>query len=348
MDSSSLDGGNRLGTPLALIERLDRDGHVLQSQPVYRWPLTIGRAFDADLVLDDPHVAPHHAELIEVGGELQLRLGQTINGAMVGSQHLVAGQSQTLAPAQPWRVGSTRLRVRRATDPLAPERPLARHLALTATTPAVTAWGSLGFWAVASLVWMLVEQWLGNDPGTPVTTYLSATLAMVMGVGVWAFFWALGSKLFQGRLDYLVHLRLALRYGLLWSIVVAALPLLAFSTGWVGLSRVADAAGAMVLCVLVWAHLSLILPGHRQALVAGMTALYVSGLGLNTWFNEQRSGRVFSELYVTTLPPPAWRLARAQPTSALIQDARALKSKLDQQAKEDNADDAAAEAADQD
>ncbi len=339
-----MDSSSHGGTPLALIERLDRDGHVLQSLPVFRWPLTIGRAFDADLVLDDPHIAAHHAELNEVDGVLQLRLGQTINGAMVGSQHLSAGQTLALPPAQAWRIGTTRLRVRRASDPLAPERPMARHLALTATTPAVTAWGSLAFWAMASLVWMLVEQWLSNDPGTPVSSYLSATLAMVLGVGVWAFFWALGSKLFQGRLDYLQHLRLALRYGLLWSIVVAALPLLAFSTGWVGLSRVADAAGALVLCALVWAHLTLILPGHRQALVAGMAALYLSGLGLNTWFNEQRTGRVFSELYVTTLPPPAWRLAPAQPPSALIQDARELKSRLDEQAKEDNADDAAAEA----
>ena len=42
---------------------------------------------------------------------------------------------ETAIAAQAWRIGGTRLRVRRASDPLAPERPLARHLALTATTP---------------------------------------------------------------------------------------------------------------------------------------------------------------------------------------------------------------------
>lgn len=331
MDSSS---------PIALIERLDRDGHVLQSMPVYRWPLTVGRAFESDFVLDDPHVAAHHAVLDEADGALQLKIGQTINGAMVGAHHLQAGQCRALEPGQAWRIGSTRLRVRRAADPLAPERPLARHLALTATTPAVTAWGSLVLWGLATLLWMLGEQWLGNDPGTPVTSYLTASLAMAMGVGTWAFFWALGSKLFQGHLDYPTHLRLALRYGLLWSVVVAVLPMLAFMTGWTGLSRVADAVGALVLCVLVWSHLSLILPGHRQALVAGMAALYVSGLGLNIWFNEQRAGRVFSELYVSTLLPPAWRLASAGAPAALMQDAKSLKAQLDRQAKEDNADDA--------
>lgn len=311
---------------------------MLQSTPVYRWPLTIGRAFDADLVLDDPYVAARHAELSEAGGELRLHIGQTVNGAMVGERHVAAGQSLALSPAQAWRIGGTRLRVRRASDPLAPERPLARHLALTATTPTGIAWGSLMFWGVASLLWMLGEQWLGNDPGTPVTSYLLATLSMVVGVTVWSFFWALGSKLFQGRLDYLIHLRLALRYGLIWSVVVAVLPMLAFVTGWSGFSRVADTAGAVVLCVLVWSHLSLILPSHRQALVAGMVALYLSGLGLNTWFNEQRNGRVFAEAYVTTLLPPAWRLARAQPPSVLLQDARSLKPLLDRQAKEDNDD----------
>ena len=328
-------------SPIALIERLDRDGHVIQSTPVSAWPVRLGRALDADVVLDDPHVAAHHAVLDEADGALRLTLGQTLNGAMVGTHHLLAGQSLSLPQGQIWRVGSTRLRVRRAVDPLAPERPLARHLVRTAATPSGTAWGRLALWALAVLLWLLGEQWLSNDPGTRFTSYLSATLGAAAGVSAWTFFWALGSKLFQGRLDYPTHLRLALRYGLLWSVVVAVLPLMAFMADAPVLSKATDAAGSLVLCVLVWAHLSAILPAHRQGLVAAMAALYLGGLGLNIWLNEQRSARVFSELYATALPPPAWRLAPAQPVSSLMQDARSLKATLDRQAKEDGDDEAA-------
>jgi hypothetical protein len=328
-----------MDAPLALIDRLDRDGHVLHSTPVYRWPFSIGRALDADLVLDDPHVAPRHAELTAQGGAVQLHLGETINGAMVGTRHVQSGEQIALATAQAWRVGDTRLRVRLASDPLAPELPLARHLALSATTPAVGLWRGVLLWLALALVAMLGQQWLDNDPGTPASTYLSTTLAMVMGVSVWAMLWALGSKLFQGRLDYLVHLRLALRYSLVYLLVAAVLPVLAFVTGWAFLSRITDAAGMLVMGALIWAHLSQILPGHRRGLSISLASLFVCAVGLNVWLNEQRTGRVFSELYVTALPPPAWRLAPTQPTSALIDDARALKHRLDHQAHEDEDDD---------
>ena len=48
---------------IALIELLDRDGRVRRTLDVHAWPLTLGRALDNSLVLDDPHVAPHHATL---------------------------------------------------------------------------------------------------------------------------------------------------------------------------------------------------------------------------------------------------------------------------------------------
>ncbi|MGC4062863.1 MAG: FHA domain-containing protein [Aquabacterium sp.] len=336
MDSSS--ESRRAETPIALIERLDRDGHVLQGTLVYRWPLTIGRSFEADLVLDDPHLAPMHAELDVADGALHLKVGETINGAVVGARHVHAGQAVTLATAQTWRVGGTRLRVRLASEPLAPEQPLARHLIESTAPPLVPMWRNVLPILLISLLLMLFEQWLDNDPGTPLNAYLSIILLTLGATLAWALFWALGSKLFQGRLDFKAHLRLALRYGLTWTVLEAALPLLAYVTGWPTLSRVSDVVCAGVLCALVWAHLSLILPAHRIGLMAGVAALYLGGVGLHVWFNEQRTGQMFSERYATALPPPSWRLAGTQPVSALIDDAKGLKAKLDQQAKDSAAD----------
>lgn len=338
MDSSPQGGRH---PPVALIERLDRDGHVAQSVPVHRWPVSIGRSFEADVVLDDPHLAAVHAHLDEVDGELRLSLGHTINGAVVGSRHLQAGERIILEPAQAWRLGGVRMRVRRASDPLAPEQPLARHLVLSAINPVTATWSALAMLTIAVVLWTLGEQWLGSDPGAPVNTYLSGVLMMLVVAGGWSLFWALGSKLFQGRLQYLVHLKLAMGYGLIWSAVVVLLPMLGFVTGWDVLSRTGDGVGAVVLCMLVWSHLGLILPGHRQGLAAGMAALYLTALGLNLWINEQRIGRVFSEMYASTLLPPGWRLAHTQPTTKLVDDAGSLKAKLDALAKDEDADEPA-------
>lgn len=341
MDSNE-EGRSRIEAPLALIERLDRDGHVLQSTLVYRWPMKIGRSFEADLVLDDPHLAPLHAELDEVNGQVHLRVGETINGAVVGNKHLQAGEAMALDVARALRLGNTRLRVRLASEPMAPERPLDRHLVQAALAPVgASLWRVVLPLLLISLLSMLFDEWLDNDPGTPLNNYLSSSLILLGVTMGWALFWSLGSKLFQGKLDYLAHLRLTLIYGLVWTVLDAVLPLLAFATDWSFLSHVSGVVGAGVLCALVWAHLGLILPGHRAGVTVGVATMYLVGLGLHIWLNEQRTGQAFTERYVTALPPPAWRLASAKPASVLIQDARDLKDKLDRQAKEDQTDDAA-------
>jgi hypothetical protein len=338
---ASLTEGSSAGRPLALIERLDREGGVLQCTPVYQWPARIGRAFEADLLLDDPHVAAQHAELNMVDGQVHLSLGPTLNGAMVGARHLQAGEQLALSAGQTWRVGTTHLRVRLPGDPLAPELPLARHQVLSATAPALSPWRAVLPWLLWAVLGMLGQQWLDNDPGTPVSNYLSLTLTMLAVFAVWAMLWALASKLFQGRLAYLVHWRLALRYGLLWMVLTSVLPWLAFMLDATILSRMADAAGLLVLCAMVWSHLMQILPGHRKGLTIAVASLCVSAVGLNIWLNEQRSGRVFNEMYASALLPPAWRLAPMQSPSALIDDARALKPRLDRQAREDEGNDGA-------
>jgi hypothetical protein len=261
-------------------------------------------------------------------GALQLKVGETVNGAVVGARHVHAGQSVSLATAQTWRVGATRLRVRLASEPLAPEQPLARHLIESTATPLVPMWRNVLPILLVSLMLMLFEQWLDNDPGTPPNAYLSIVLLTLGATLAWALF-------------FKAHLRLALLYGLTWTVLESALPLLAYVTGWPTLSRVSDVACAGVLCALVWAHLSLILPAHRIGLMAGVAALYLGGVGLHVWFNEQRTGQMFSERYATALPPPQWRLAGTQPVSALIDDAKGLKAKLDQQAKDTAADEGA-------
>ncbi|HKX94724.1 MAG TPA: FHA domain-containing protein, partial [Methylibium sp.] len=69
--------------PLAMIELLDRDGAVAHRIPVRRWPVTIGRAIDCDVVLDDPHAAPHHATIDGPQADAPARLvvGPSVNGA---------------------------------------------------------------------------------------------------------------------------------------------------------------------------------------------------------------------------------------------------------------------------
>ena len=98
---------------LAVVEILDRDGHTRQLVPVSHWPVTIGRAIECDVVLDDPHVAARHATLDDQDGQLQVQLGDTINGAHVRNTLVHGGQRSNLSSGEAFQLGGTRLRVRR-------------------------------------------------------------------------------------------------------------------------------------------------------------------------------------------------------------------------------------------
>ena len=328
------EGVRRSDTALALIEQLDRHGQVVQCVRVHRWPFRIGRSLEADMVSNDPHLAPLHAELDARDGIVRLRVGETLNGALVEGRPLHTGESMVLPPARTWRMGATNWRVRLASDPLPPEQPLGRQMTLPVDAPALPAWRQVVPWLGVSVLVTLFQQWLDNNPGTPANAYLGAvlsTLGMTMG---WALFWALGNKLFQGRLDFKAHLRLVLLYGLGWTSLQAGLPLLAYAMDWPALSRIAGLTTAGLVCALIWAHLVWIMPAHRRGLVAGVVTLYLTGAGLSVWFTHQRTGQYFSERYVTALPPPAWRLVGTQPVPMLMEDARQMKAGLDRQARE--------------
>src|SRR5690606_26187605 len=188
----------------------------------------------------------------------------------------------------------------------------------------------------------LFDRWLDNNPGTPANTYISAglgTLGLTMG---WALLWSLGNKLFLGRLDFKVHLRLVLLFSLAWTALAAALPLLAYAMDWPALSRATELVTSALICALIWSHLVWIMPAHRKGLLAGIVGLYLTGVGLSLWINHQRSGLYFSERYVSALPPPGWRLVGMQPVSTLIDDARGLKAGLDRQAAQDSDEDESA------
>lgn len=310
-----------LAMKLAVIEVLDRDGHVRLLVPVWAWPLAIGRAIDCDVVLDDAHAAARHATLVEREGVLTLQVGDTVNGVQLTRRRLAAQQTAELSPGEIFQVGNTRLRVRRATDDVPPERPLLREAAGSRLSILVLT--------VVFMAWSAVEQWLRSDPGGRFIDYLPVLLTVPVGLAFWSLFWSVGSKLVRHRFDFWSHAHIALRYSLMGGIVGVLLPLAAFSLGWTFLSRITTLATIGVTWAMVLAHLTLIQPTRRRLLTGVMSALLVGGMSLFLIYNYQVHDRVFSELYVSKLGPPSLRLAPTVPATRFIDEARSLKAVLD-------------------
>jgi hypothetical protein len=313
-------------TRIALVESLGADGQVLHAQDVWAWPVHIGRALDNHVVLHDPHAAARHATLdVGAGSVLTLTAGESLNGVRVssptGMQALAAGQQATMAPLGRFHIGHTVLRVRRPEDPLAAERPLAAPTAATwrGATPALAA---------AVLAWTAGSLWLDKNPGAAWDDYAPLLLATAAGFVLWAGLWGLVSKLFTRHFSALPHLRVALAYSLVLMAADTALALLSYMLDWPWASRIRAPVAVLVGAAMLAHHLRLVAPAHPRRIALGMAALALLGLAGGMALQWQRSERLFEELYISTLPPPAWRLVGAKPVESLTQELLSLEAPM--------------------
>jgi pSer/pThr/pTyr-binding forkhead associated (FHA) protein len=317
---------------LAIVEVLDRDGRARVTLPVRRWPIAIGRAVSCDLVLDDPYVAPHHATLTAAEGGLQLTVGETVNGVWVRKRRAAAGERVDLQAGDTVQVGGTRLRVRLAADALAPERPWVPEASGRVRTVVLLT--------LAMAAWTAVDHWLRQDPGGRLSSYSMVVLAPVIALAIWSGLWAIGSKLVRHRFDFPGHAQVALLATLAMSLTTLVLPVAAFMSGWSWPSRIATLVDVAILWGAVAAHIRRIFPGRPRLLGAVMATLFAIGTALYAVQHYESEDRVFPELYVATLAPPALRMAPTVPTARFVEEARALKAVLEAHVADDDSPDA--------
>jgi hypothetical protein len=342
---------------LALIERLDDHGQVLQLHRVHHWPQKIGRAVDNDLLIDDPHVAAHHAVLaprrsVEAANPvdanlpsaptrsagdnstLELAVGDTLNGVSLlpkkrrqKTLHARSGQTLALTSGSEFQVGGVTLRLRLPSELLAPEQPL--HAARTPSAWLVPAL------AATAVVGLGVDQWTQSNPDTPWLAMLSPVLAGPLVLLLWCATWALFSKLFRGQFALGTHLRIALPWVVGLMVLVPLLHHASFVFSWPSLSRIVPLLEAAGGCALVWQHLSAIAPKRRWHL-ATTTAIGFAAVATYTGYNHHKSeNRWFEQLYATTISLPALRAAPAVSVESFMGSLRPLEGELERLVSED-------------
>ena len=320
---------------LALLEVLDRDGHVRQAVPVGADGVLIGRDVRCGLSLDDPHLAAQHAQLACLPGadgeaaQWHLQLWPSINGAQWGKRQLNAGQTVNVQSGDEWLMGRTRMRLRLAQAALAPELPLQAG-------PTVRWWAVLAV-GVVLMLWQAAEAYLQTDPEGFWANFLPRNIGLPVAVAAWAGFWALMSKVFQQRLHYLLHLWYALVTMLVVSLIELLLSFLAYTSSMEWLGRLDALWGAVGLAALIYAHMRLVAPNRRNATRWATGALGALVLA-NSWgMNWYQHSRLTNSLYLSALYPPATRLAKGKSLDEFLSAAQSLQDPLSQDAKDPEA-----------
>ena len=307
---------------LALLEVIGRDGRVAQTLDVRQWPLTLGRSLAADLVLDDPHVAAHHATLQPAAdGRLTLEVGDTTNGVREGRRVHPRG-SRVAVPAggATWQIGGLTLRLRTPDEALAPEQPLALE---AAAGPRRLLLAALALAALA-----LGNHWLSLDPGHELMDWLPLVAGLPLVLGLWAGLWATASKIFQHRFEFMPHLRLALPVALAVEALDTVLSPLAAALDWPLLWRLVTPAQVALMLWLLYRHLTLVLPQARRAVATFVGAAALAGAAVAVTATWRSVDRWSSPPYMSELPLPGTMWRTPEPAEALAGDIGPLAEQL--------------------
>ena len=266
-------------------------------------PVTLGRGFANDLILDDPYVDARHARIIvdESGVPLIEDLG-SVNG-VIADYSKVSGRLP-LRPGAEVRVGRTLLRFRDSDEPVSPAiadvslvppaavtpvvkrevvLPRRAHLPAAIAQRARTTWGRLITVGVAASA-IALYSWLGSSERSSASAALSAALAFAAMIAIWAGIWAVASRVSVQRFHFVGHMAVASLVtlgGLAWTM---AAEWLSFFFPDAALADVLSIGiGLVMLAALVAGHLALAssFPRTRQwrtgFAVAG-AALLIGGL----------------------------------------------------------------------
>lgn len=312
----------------AVVELLGRDGRAALVQRVTNWPVRIGRSPACDIVLDDAHLAPEHAELHAApDGRVRLRLLDSRNGGTAGGKRLAAGDEALLPQGGAFQLAGCALRLRTSADVLAPEQLLVVHQA--------RHWALLPLLLLSMMFFQWVDRWSAVDPDARWVDYASpllVPLALVLG---WAGLWSLASQIFQHRFPFSTHLRRALVVLVALQVLDWLLPAVAYAFSWPRLMAVESLSTPVAAAFLIAWHAALVWPGARRTLSGGIAALLVLGLGLQVGGRLEQQ-YLFGPPYLASLPPPALRVVGTQPPEALIESLKPLKAELAKQARKDN------------
>jgi hypothetical protein len=327
---------------IGLLQAHDRSGALVGRAAVRQWPAIVGRAITADLVLDDPHLAAEHLRIDsapatgDVAGAVPsgvtVQVLDTVNGVTQGRRTWRKGEQFDWKPGEDLHVGRLRIALRLADEPLPQELPMPIF------TGHNTAWTlALAGAVVALMGWM---TWLLTPELGALGQRLPALLAGTAGsLAVWAGMWALATRLFTGRLWFWRHMRIACATVLAAQGLETFAHLLAFAFSWESLARYDLLINVAVAAVGVFFHLIVVVPQSRRGMAAIVAGVALMGLAVTLGSSWLQTGRLSGSMYMSTVFPPSWRLARAVPVPQFLDEAQSIRKRLEKRLKDKNDED---------
>jgi hypothetical protein len=306
------------------IEVLARQREIVARQRAVGAVITIGRAYDNDVVLDDPHVAPHHVRLLRAQDERWRAddLG-SLNGISATGVRQRHAKSILLDGDTVLRLGQTGIRVRSSEYAVPPERPLAHD--------AQARW----FFALVCLAALLgltsLQSWLSQTGSFKLIGYLGQLVGIAIIAVVWTSLWSTMARILTARAQYGRHLFIASAGLLVFTVYNLLAEIGAFALSLPVLTAYVFAGGWLILAAVCFAHLRALSPSQwvlKAVCVLALAGVGIAMQGMTVADLRSRTGQP-SAAILETLQPPALRLVRPQAQGVFFDSAARLKASLD-------------------
>ncbi len=315
--------------PALVLELQERGQRQLLAMPLGYWPLVIGRAATADLVLTDPSIAAEQVRLHRLpDGVVEVEVLDPINGVWLGKRHYRAGERFA------WPIGSK----------LAVSRSLVLCLrGSQQTLPPAVRWRPTSRWQglITTLALLMVVgltalvNWLGATKSDSLMRELpSAVLGMLGIMLVWSLLWSIISKLFTGVTSFWRHVGIVAVATVLWMAAEQLLAGAAFAFSMPVLTRYTSLINLVAGTLMIWFHLRAATYVKPRTLGTIMAVLLLLVAGTKLGMQWQSQKQLSDSMYMSTILPPQWRMAPAVPVKQFIDSTNALRDALDKRAKD--------------
>jgi len=303
------------------IEVLNRQRDVAVRQRFERPDaITVGRAYDNDVVVDDVHVAAHHLRIArnEEGQWVAEDLG-SVNGLRLDGERglrrrVVLDGTATL------HIGTTFVRLRGASQPVTAEVPLVLG---------VPRW-PIALACLALLLGVaLLDLWRAETMEPKLIRYLSPVLVLAAFVAVWTCAWSVLSRILTGHARFGTHL-LVISAGLaLYTVYDEFSELGAFALSWTTLARSVYIGAWVAFAAVCFAHLRVLGRAHLPIKAVAVIALAALGITVQTLKLSELRTNYGQAATLQRLEPPSIRIAGAQAQAAFFNNSADLRAALD-------------------
>lgn len=302
------------------VEMLSRSREVQHRYKADSLPIRIGRAYDNDIILDDPHAAAHHAVIEQSSeGELIIRDLASQGGIIWKGQRL---EELRLDGYTIFRIGHTNMRVRTSDFVVDREVTATSSYDWEGWRPAL-----VGLTLITCIA--LVNFWFDDTETFELVRYVKAIL-VVLGLGMlWCGIWAFANRLFGGYARLGRHLFVLGCGFVAMEIWGFGCIMLAYAFSWEVFTRYGSHGTVAIFAVMVFFHLLNIKPYRSRLLAVTCGILAVMGSSFMLMINHHGSGRFANEPFMSDRLPPAVRLSADRPLADFMGSAAGLKVKVD-------------------